>query len=74
MLSDIGMSGRYSLAKAKSVREKLAFEADIADVQVEAKRFTKGLTEKVVGDQLPILQPSNDNLYNFLGDQSSDND
>lgn len=39
MLADIGMTGRFSKAKAKAIKEKREFEQDIKDMTEEAERF-----------------------------------
>jgi hypothetical protein len=39
MLTEIGMRGRFSKAKAKAIKERREFEQDIKDMQEEAERF-----------------------------------
>ena len=45
MLADAGMTGRYSIEKAKQIRETRELQADLVAVQEGAKRWGNANTE-----------------------------
>lgn len=45
MLKDAGMDGRYSVEKAKQIREERELRADLQDVQEEAKKWGTPLSD-----------------------------
>ncbi|PKX91922.1 putative transcriptional regulator [Aspergillus novofumigatus IBT 16806] len=46
MLKDAGMDGRYSLEKAKQIKEKREFEADLAMIKEGEKHWGRGSVEE----------------------------
>jgi hypothetical protein len=46
MLKDAGMDGRYSVEKAKQIKEKREFEADLASIKEGEKHWGRGSVEE----------------------------
>ncbi|KAK9377048.1 uncharacterized protein V1513DRAFT_164793 [Lipomyces chichibuensis] len=84
MLEGLGMTPRYSLEKAKKIRERREMEAEVAQLHGEAGEPTDAGNESdnedndlpVSGDfsKLKSKVVAGDFSIDFLGDQSSDSD
>ncbi|GIK01339.1 hypothetical protein Aspvir_005373 [Aspergillus viridinutans] len=53
MLKDAGMDGRYSLEKAKQIKEKREFEADLAMIKEGERHWGRGSVEEESDSNLP---------------------
>ncbi|KAF4292825.1 hypothetical protein KXW98_001088 [Aspergillus fumigatus] len=53
MLKDAGMDGRYSLEKAKQIKEKREFEADLAMIKEGEKHWGRGSVEEESDNSRP---------------------
>ncbi|KAK9318641.1 hypothetical protein V1524DRAFT_420330 [Lipomyces starkeyi] len=83
ILEDLGMTPRYSLEKAKKIRERREMEAEVAQLHGEAEPTDAGNESDNEDNDLPDSgDPSKlkskvvagDFSIDFLGDQSSDSD
>ncbi|KAJ7164549.1 hypothetical protein C8R43DRAFT_987433 [Mycena crocata] len=88
ILTDLGMSGRMSLAQAKTIKEKRELAQELEDVQAFAAAATrpkpvkpsheeeaeKSSEEEEEEEELPIKRKTNArrSIMEFLGDQSDD--
>ncbi|KAK9383245.1 uncharacterized protein V2V93DRAFT_364642 [Kockiozyma suomiensis] len=73
ILADMGMTPRYSLEKAKRIKEEREFQREVAQLQADAKRdLSSDETEE--REKVPPKKPGNIVAGNFnvdfLGDQS----
>jgi hypothetical protein len=76
MLRDAGMEGRYSLEKAKIIREKRELQADLEMVQEGAKRWGMTKVDEERDDpKLPRRRLARGfKNFDFLGDGGEETD
>lgn len=75
MLKDAGMEGRYSLEKAKQIREERELKADLEMVQEGAKRWGTGSAGEESEDSQPKTRaPRGRKVLAFLSDDGEETD